>query len=60
MKSQGETRLSWRKKLEKIYEGDISAICNFLDKTEITGIIPESATQQVSSHPRGICYAPEK
>ena len=47
MKLQGETRLSWRK---KIYEGDISAICDFLDKTEITGIIPESATQQIFSH----------
>ena len=39
--------MSWRK---KIYEGDISAICHFLDKTEITGIIPESATQQIFSH----------
>ena len=36
--------------LEKIYEGDISAICNFLDKTEITGITTQSATQQVFSH----------
>jgi len=44
--------LSWRKKLEKIYEGDISAICNFLDKTEITGIIPESESEagQIFSH----------
>ena len=38
---------SW---LEKIYKGDISASCNFLDKTELTGIISESASQQVFSH----------
>ena len=43
--------------MEKIYKGDISASCNFLDKTEIMGIIPESAPQQVFSHPGGICHA---
>jgi 4-hydroxythreonine-4-phosphate dehydrogenase len=39
--------------LEKIYEADISAICNFLDKTEITGLIPESRIEsQMHAHTR--------
>ncbi len=39
--------------LEKIYEADISAICNFLDKTEITGLIPEPRIEsQMHAHTR--------
>ncbi len=39
--------------LEKIYGANVSAICNFLDKTEITGIIPESASpnHQITKSP---------
>lgn len=35
--------------LEKIYQGDISAICKFLDKIAITGIISESLNRQIFS-----------
>jgi len=36
--------------LGKIYEGNVSAILNFIEKTEIMGIIQGSETGRISSH----------